>query len=485
MKLLAVAAAVLITLATGALPARADRAAAESLYLEGNKLFNDNLYLEAIEKFTKSIEADPTYARARAFRAWAKDHALIPGNGLEDIAIALEMEPKNPVFLQVRVQIYMGLDRTTEAIEDGEELVRLKPEDPTNGLLLGMALVRSGEIDAGFEKMTKALEASGNNPDMRVRADAFRAKADWQGMSDEMEALYGAGRRDGATVLHRVIAFTELGQYDKAQEAIKDAEPDTSTWGAVRAYVAATPKAGGLFDPAKAIEYAEAAAEGREDSGLQCILARALFLTGQPDACVDLLSTKGRRTHFETMFWLGASYWKLAKFPEAIAAFKEARRLNPYLVRHAEKIEGMKDFVVAIDRELAAETGDRGRLGFERATHLFTIAEIEALVRRYRFERAAAEYALLLPSLKSSIRKGEIETRLPEVKGMAGAHAKLLAAANREKGTIKVTLGKIELTIVKADTVTFNFKIPKGDGTFPWAFLDPSAYGDRSHRRVH
>ncbi|MEK7469921.1 MAG: hypothetical protein AAB074_21340 [Planctomycetota bacterium] len=478
MKHLALAAAVLVSLATCALPARADRAAAERLYLEGNKLFNENLHLEAIEKFTQSIEADPTYARARAFRAWAKDHALIPGNGLEDVAIALEMEPKNPVFLQVRVQIYMGLDRTTEAIEDAEELVRLKPDDPTNLLLLGLALVRSGEIDAGFEKMTKALEASGNNPDMRVRADAFRAKADWLGMRDEMEALHGAGRRDGATILHRVIAFTELGQYDKAQEAIKDAEPDTSTWGAVRAYLAATPEAGALCDPAKALEYAEAAAEGRDDSNLQCVLARTLFLGARPRDCLDLLSTKGRRTHFETMFWLGASNWKLNKFPEAIAVLKEARRLNPYLIRHAGRIEGFGDFVASIDKELQAETGDRGRLGFERATHLLTVAEIEALVRRYRFDRAAAEYALLLPSLKSAIRKGEIETRLPEVKGMAGAHARLLAAVNKAPGGMKVALGKTELTIVKADTVTFDFKIPRGDGKFPWAFLDPSAYGE-------
>ena len=67
MKHLAFAAAVFITLATGALPARADRAAAESLYLEGNKLFNDNQFLEAIEKFTKSIEADPGWElRAKA-----------------------------------------------------------------------------------------------------------------------------------------------------------------------------------------------------------------------------------------------------------------------------------------------------------------------------------------------------------------------------------------------------------------------------------
>jgi tetratricopeptide (TPR) repeat protein len=479
MKRLAVAAAAFIAFATGALPARADRAEAERFYLEGNKLFNDRQYPEAIEKFTKSIEADPTYARARAFRAWAKDHALIPGNGLEDIAIALEMEPKNPVFLQVRIQIYMGLDRTTEAIEDGEELVRLKPDDPTNGVLLGLALVRSGEIDLGFEKMTKALEASGNDPNLYVRGDVFRAKADWQGMLDETEVLYGAGRKEGAVILNRVIALTELGEYAKAQEAIKDAEPDTSTWGAVRAYLAATPKAGALFDPRQAFTMAQAAVEGREDSGLQCVLARTLYLTGQPIACLDLLSTKGRRTHFETMFWLGASYWKLGKFPEAIDVLKEARRLNPYLIRHAEALDaGFKEFVAGIDKELVAETGDRGRLGFERATHLMTVAEIEALVRRYRFDRAAAEYALILPTLKSAIRKAEIETRLPEVKGMAGAHAKLIAAVTKAPGKMKVKLGKTELTIAKADAAAFDFKIPGGEGKFPWAFLDPAAYGE-------
>ncbi|MCE9581808.1 MAG: DUF1570 domain-containing protein [Planctomycetes bacterium] len=475
----AFAAAIALLLVSGHVGA--DRPAAESFVQDGDRRLAARDFDGAIAAYSKAIESEPSWGAAWGKRAHAKRISTRFNASLEDFTQAIALEPQYTEWRLGRAQAYLSLDRATEAIEDGEALMKIAPQDPTNMVVLGWALIRSGDVDRGFEMQTKGLEASGNNPILRVRAEGFMAKADWAGLIDEMDKARAGGKQDIGIYFNRVVGYTELGQYDKAAAVIKEIQSIGTVIYISRAYLAATPKAGALYEPAKALADAELVAGNTTESLVLNAYARVLFMTGHPDQCLDLLSTKGHRANFETLFWLGASQWKLGQFSEARTILQDARRLNPYLLKHAERIEGFKDFVASIDKDMAGESGqnqDRGRLGYELATHLMTVAEIEALVRRYRFERAASEYEKLLPSLKSAVRKGEVETRLPEVKGMAGAHAKLLAAVNRSQGKLKTKLGKMELTLVKADESTFKFTITGGDGTFPWAFLDPAVYGE-------
>ncbi|MEK7466695.1 MAG: hypothetical protein AAB074_04700 [Planctomycetota bacterium] len=123
----------------------------------------------------------------------------------------------------------------------------------------------------------------------------------------------------------------------------------------------------------------------------------------------------------------------------------DARRLNPYLSAHAKRIEGLSEFVASIDREIATEAkADPARLTYELATHLLTVAEIETLARRYEFTRAVKEYEKLLPTIVSPVRTAGIKARVEEIRGMAAAHAKLVAAVNKG-GVFKTTVARLEL----------------------------------------
>ncbi|MEK7467955.1 MAG: tetratricopeptide repeat protein [Planctomycetota bacterium] len=461
--------------------AAADRAQAESAVLDGDRKLQARDMQGAIDAYTRAIEADPAWGTAWGKRGYVKRIWTKFDASLEDLGQAIALEPGVTTWRLERAQAFLNLDRSQEAVEEGEALVKMAPQDPANTTMLGWALVHAGDVDRGLELQTKALEMSGGNAQMRIRSDGFELKGDWKMMVEEMEKALAGGRTDLGAYLNRVIGHTNLGEYDKAAAVITELEAKSR--GTIiymaRVYLYSTPTAGAHFNAAKALADAEQAAAGTTQSGVLTIHARALFHTGSADRCLDLLSTKGRRTNFQTLFWLGAAHWKLGQFAEAKAVLQDARRLNPYILKHAEKIEGFSAFVAAIDKDLAGEVGqpaDRGRLGFELATHLMTVAEIEALVRRYRFARAAGEYEKLLPSLKSAVRRGEVETRLPEVKGMAGAHAKLIAAVTRSQGKLKTKVGKMDLTLVKADESSFNFTIAGGEGKFPWAYLDTAIY---------
>ncbi|NUN49384.1 MAG: hypothetical protein HUU15_11210, partial [Candidatus Brocadiae bacterium] len=266
--------------------------------------------------------------------------------------------------------------------------------------------------------------------------------------------------------------------------AVRDAERAAEGTVAVslgRAAWHGSPGAGKESNFADALRHMDAAYTGTATSMALNTHARILFLNGRVREAQDLLSARGRRGNFETLFWLGATYWRLGRLSEARAVFLDARRRNSRLAEHAKRVEGLAAFVASIDRDLASEGGqgsDRGRLGFELATHLLTVAEIEVLVRRYLFDRAVAEYEKLLQAVTSKVRRGEIEARLPEVRSMAAAHRRLTAGINSGALKLKTAVGKSELTLVKAADGWFEFRIPAGEGRFPWACLDTDVYCD-------
>ncbi len=460
----------------------ADRNAAIRLVAEGDALYQRRDFDGAIAAYTRAIEADPEYGTAWGRRGVAKRIATRFDAALEDLTNAIALDPGTAEWRLQRIQNYMSLDRTQEAVEDSADLLRVAPNDPSALTLHGWALVKSGEVDQGLELQTRALQLAGNNANLRIRAEAFMLKADWNALLEEMDQALAGGNPNLGIHYNRTMALVELGRWDDAAQAVKLAE--SKSRGTVlymsRVYLTATPQAGAHHAPDQALKDAESAGGTTTESLVLNGYARALFLTGHVHRCMELLAAKGRRTNFETLFWLGASYWKLGRLAEARQALSDARRLNPYLLKHAARVDGLAEFAAAIDHTLAREAeggADRERLGHERATHLLTVAEIETLVRAYRFDRAAAEYASLVGELASSVRKAEAEARRAEILGMAKAHARLIAAANASGGTpLKTKVGKLDLTIQKATGTDFEFTLPGGSGSFPWKSLQTAAY---------
>ncbi|MBI2920869.1 MAG: tetratricopeptide repeat protein [Planctomycetes bacterium] len=472
-------------------PAAADRTQAEQSVSEGDGLLQRRDFDGAIAAYTRAIEADRSWGVPWGKRGYAKRIATRFNASLEDFTLAISLEPDVSEWRLQRAQAYLNLDRNTEALEDGEVFVKKWPQDPTAYVLLGWALARTGDVDRGLEMQTKGLQLSGGNANLRVRFETFQMKADWKACLEEMDAALAGGNPSLGIYVNRVIALVEMKEFDRAVEALNLAGSKSkgTVYYSAKVYLTSTPAAGAHYNAEQALKDAKAMSEGTTQSDVMNAWARALFLTGHVQECLELLATKGRRTNWETLFWLGASYWKKGQFPEARAVLQDARRLNPYLLQHADRVEGFRDFCASIDKELASEAGgpqgvDRARLGHELATHLLTVAEIETLVRRYQFARAVTEYEKLLPSLKSAVRKSEVETRLPEVRGMAGAHLKLVSAVNKGGEKLKTKVGKTDLTLVKANDTAFDFTLAGGDGKFPWAFLDTLVYCELAQKQA-
>ncbi len=478
-RLAALAAIAVLLFAPGR--ARADREAAKAPFSEGTAALQRQDLATAIAAFSRAIEADPAWADAWDLRGRAKFLMQRAPSAIEDYSRAMALEPGNPNYKMHRCQALMSIDRWAEAAEDAEAVVKLSGGDGQALALHGWALVNMGEVDKGLAEQDQSVQASPNNAALRIRYDAYWRKADWEAMVREADAQIAGRVVRPAISFYRVVGLVGMGKHQEALEAARAAQAKFGRGAEpllAEAYVLGTAAAVGIHDPEASLRIFD----DRDASTLSYYLnaeARTYFLAGRVRECAELLGSKGRRTNFETLFWLGAAQWKLGQFAEARQTLSDARRLNPYLARHAAAIEGLAAFVGTIDKELAGEgagQADRGRLSHELATHLLTVAEIEALVRRYQFARAATEYERLLQSLTSAVRKAEVESRQVEVRGMAGAHAKLSAGVNKGTLKLKTTIGKTDLSVTKAAETIFEFTIAGGNGRFPWAFLDPAVY---------
>jgi tetratricopeptide (TPR) repeat protein len=462
------------------LPGRADRAGAEAECRRGEDLLGRGDPAGALPAFTRAIELDPSYPRAWAFRGRAKFVQADYARAIEDYTRAVDMDPQNPQWVLMRSQARMALDLWAGALEDCDKLLSFAPGLAEGRALRGWALVNLGDVDKGLAEQDAALAAR-NDPNLYLRFDGYARKADWAAAEKEATGAIAAGNRRPAMHFYRVVALSELGKFAEAAAAIEEGRARsgaTAELQLAQAWLAATPGAPGR-DVEASLRLTSGGASASGTSYTINAHARTLFLAGRTSECAEFLATRGRRSNFDSLFWLGASQWRLGNLAEARELLKDARRLNPYIAKHAERFEGLKDFVASIDKELAGEGqggANREKLGHELATHLLTVAEIETLVRRYQFGRAAEEYGKLLGTLSSAVRKAEVEARLVEVRGMAGAHGKLVSGVSRGALKLKANVGKVELAIEKATDLVFDFTMAGGAGKFPWAFLDTAVY---------
>jgi len=472
--------AALILAVLGPRTARGDRAGAEKFVEEGRRLTEARDLSGAERAFSGAIEQDPGWAEGWGRRGQVRRMSSRLRDALQDLARAVELDPKDGEWRIQRVQAWLTLDQVPEALEDAEVLKSIDP-NPSYLTALGAAQIRAGQIDRGLESQAAALEQAGGHPMLRVRAEGFLLKGEWDAALKEIDDREAGGVREAAHWYFRTVALVEKGDYEGAAKAVEGARSVSRGTIAVlsAAYLAATPEAGAHASRDRAVADCALAAKDHHDSLVLNAWARALWLAGRARECLDLLSTRGRRANFGTNFWLGASYWKLGEFAEARAVLRDAWRLNPYLVRHAARMDGFREFVAGIDREMAAERPaeeDRGRLGYELATHLLTVAEIETLVRRYRFEAAVSEYEKLRQTIASAVRRTEVDARLPEIRAMASAHGRVLGAVKASPGKLKTRAGSIDLAIQAADGEAFDFTIRGGSGRYPWAYLGIGAY---------
>ncbi|KAF0244588.1 MAG: hypothetical protein FD180_2406 [Planctomycetota bacterium] len=471
------ASVLLISLAT--LPARAE-SAGEGAFQEGERRFASNDYAGAIEAFNRALSADNGLGKGWGRRGQCWRYLCYDAEAIHDLALAIKLDPENPEWRFQKAKTFLDGDRPQEALELMGEAMKKWPNDGEALGLHARAIAMAGDVDAGLAETDRAFQMCGKNQ-LKVNYDIIqRLKGDWAAAEKDNAATIAIpGLKLFGSYLFRVIALVELKRYDDAAAAVSAAGrvSNGAPWMIGRVYLESTPDAGKHFNRGQALADIRLLATDSTQTITTTSMARAYFLLGSPGECLDLLESKGPRNSFEVLFWMGAAQWKLGMFAEARATLSDARRLNPYFLNHADRVEGLKDFATSVDaRQGRGPAGESGARTLEVATWNMRAGEIENLVRQYRFKEAADAYGRELDRTAFTARKAEIESRAFEVKAMAAALKRLIDAVNAKTQKFATAAGNSDLELVAAGTAEFEFTAAGGSGKFPWACLGAEAF---------
>ncbi len=425
----------------------------------------------------QALRADENCGQAYGARGYGRFKQDDRTAAVQDYSRAIELEPADPMWLILRCQCYMSIDEWGKALEDAQIGLDKWNQNPQFLSVHGWARINIGEVDEGLAEMDKAFATNPANPGFLYRYDGYFFKADWQAAFDESQRLIAAGNAPPAAWYYQVRALTEMGKYREAYnsiEAMRQKFGDTIEARLSMGYLLGTPDGKETYDVDRALEAARSCQSKQSLAYEVNTIARIYFLAERYRDAVYELETHGRLTNFDTLFLLGASEFRLGHLAEARKALSDARRLNPYIAKHAERVAGLSEFLKSIDGEIAQEAKvDRKELGEEQATALLEVAELETLIRRCKFERAVKGYEAYLASLKSPVRQQQVKQRLEEIRGLATVMKKFAEKVNSGKlKDLKFQAAGIAVTLAKSvDDEWFEYTFAQGNGKGVWASI--------------
>jgi tetratricopeptide (TPR) repeat protein len=180
---------------------------------------------DAVEHFTRMLDADPNNDTWFAFRGWARHKNGQTAEGLKDYAEAIRLRPTATSWYSNRGLIHMEAKNVDDAILDFSSAIDLSPDSETPYRNRAMAYSRKKEWAKAAADYEKVVELSPDSavalnglawllstaPDAKVR-DGKRALAAAE-KACEMSNFKNGGYLDTLAA-----AYAELGVFDKAVE---------------------------------------------------------------------------------------------------------------------------------------------------------------------------------------------------------------------------------------------------------------------------
>ncbi len=116
----------------------------EKLNIQGNDLGREGKYEEAIKKYDKAIELDPSYSEPYYNRGKAKLNLRRYGGAIDDFNIALNLDPNNSDIYNNRGIAKKKSNNFKGAIDDYNKSLALNPRNYRVYLNRGIAYFESG-----------------------------------------------------------------------------------------------------------------------------------------------------------------------------------------------------------------------------------------------------------------------------------------------------------------------------------------------------
>ncbi len=204
---------------------------AEADYLAGVEYQRKELYENALESFSRSLERDPEGRTAPAAMHRIAEINHLKGEDRTAFDLLEKLEGKFPDYPEsaearlLKVEALVSLDEAALALSEGVSWAESNRDHklyPKMGALLGDLSLQTGDRTAAVRWWLDAYERSGEDAELRARAEIRLDEIIEVANPDDLVPVadFAAGTEFGPKVFHRMAeGYLSKGNVEKAEEA--------------------------------------------------------------------------------------------------------------------------------------------------------------------------------------------------------------------------------------------------------------------------
>lgn len=180
---------------------------------------------DAVEHYTKMLDADPNNDVWFAFRGWARHRSGKTEEAIKDYAEAIRLRPESPAWYGNRGLIHLEAKKLDEALADFTAAVDLNPDNEVAYRHRAMAYTRKKDFAKAAEDFAKVVQL---NPDSAIGQNGLAwllCTAPDDKVRDGKRAVEAAKKacelteyKNGGYLDTLAAAYAEVGEFDKAVE---------------------------------------------------------------------------------------------------------------------------------------------------------------------------------------------------------------------------------------------------------------------------
>lgn len=179
-------------------------ASAQDWVQKSNAFLSEKNWQQAIHAATQAMTLDAKLVDAYIVRSWAYAENGQTRQALEDVGVAIGMDPDNALAYNNRAYVYELLENTDSALEDYRNACTLAYQ-PACETVRQLTQVIEQQRQANIDQLA----------DVSYRQ--FQQQ-DWQGVIKTTTELLALDSENAGALVNRAGAYTELGEYQKAMD---------------------------------------------------------------------------------------------------------------------------------------------------------------------------------------------------------------------------------------------------------------------------
>jgi tetratricopeptide (TPR) repeat protein len=194
-------------------------------------LYNDRNWLEAEKEFEAALELNPGDAAAYNFYALELAMRGRPGDAMQKIRQAQELDPLSLRISYVAGALHNVAGQYDLAVAQCRKTLELDPDFAVAHDCLGWAYLLSGRPAESAESFQKAVSLSGGSPAMQAGLGCAYVAAGRRSDAEKiLDDLQKKARQGYVSSFHIALLQTRLGNKDAAFEWLERAYQEHSDW---------------------------------------------------------------------------------------------------------------------------------------------------------------------------------------------------------------------------------------------------------------